>query len=150
MDLIQLLSALLTPVIAIVTTYIAIQQYRTNRLKLKLELFERRYSVYQSVKDFIRFAVREGNISNEALNKLNDETQDAFFLFGKQVDEYISELRLKGVRLMYVNGQLANTNLKVGDARSELAEEDAVLCTWFGQQLRQSKQVFKKDLGMSL
>jgi len=60
--LIQLLSALLTPVIALVTTYIAIQQYRTSRLKFKLELFEKRYDIYQGVKKFILSAVREANL----------------------------------------------------------------------------------------
>jgi len=53
MQLIQLLSALLTPVIALVITYIIIQQYRTNRLKFRLEMFEKRYAIYQGVKNFI-------------------------------------------------------------------------------------------------
>lgn len=78
--LIQLLSALLTPVIAVVTTYIAIQQYRTSRLKFKLELFEKRYAIYQGVKKFILSAVREANLSNDDFFKLNEETQDVFSL----------------------------------------------------------------------
>jgi len=36
-------------VIALVTTYIAVQQYRTNRLRFRLEMFEKRYAVYQGV-----------------------------------------------------------------------------------------------------
>lgn len=147
--LIQVLSALLTPVIAVVTTYIAIQQYRTSRLKFKLELFEKRYAIYQGVKKFILSAVREANLSNDDFFKLNEETQDAFFLFDERVDKYTDELRSKGARLKYLNEKLADQSLSIGEERSKLAEEDAELNTWFGNQLLESKQVFKKYLCVS-
>jgi hypothetical protein len=146
MQLIQFLSALLTPVIALVTTYIAVQQYRTSRLKFKLEIFEKRYAIYQGVKNFIHIAVQEGTLTNEAFFKLNEETQDAFFLFDERVDKYVDELRSKGARLRYLNERLSDQSLAIGEERSRLAEEDAELNTWFGKQLLQSKQVFKKDL----
>jgi hypothetical protein len=148
-QLIQLLSALLTPVIAVVTTYIAVQQYRTSRLKIKLEMFEKRYIVYQGVKDFILSAMREANLSNDDFFKLNEETQDAFFLFDKRVDKYIDELRSKGSRLRCLNERLSDQSLPIGEERSKLAEEDAELNTWFGNQLLESKQVFKKHLRVS-
>ena len=147
--LIQLLSALLTPVIAVVTTYIAIQQYRTSRLKFKLELFEKRYAIYQGVKKFILSAVREANLSNDDFFKLNEETQDAFFLFDERVDKYTDDLRSKGARLKYLNERLSDQSVSIGEERSKLAEEDAELNTWFGNQLFESKQVFKKYLRVS-
>ena len=145
-QLIQLLSALLTPVIAVVTTYIAVQQYRTSRLKFKLEMFEKRYAIYQGVKNFILSAVREANLSNDDFFKFNEETQDAFFLFGERVEKYIDELRSKGSRLRYLNERLSDQSLPIGEERSKLAKEDAELNTWFGNQLLESKQVFKKYL----
>lgn len=42
---IQIFKALLTPVVAILGVYIAYQQWRTNRTRLKHELFDRRYSM---------------------------------------------------------------------------------------------------------
>lgn len=149
MQSIQLLSALLTPVIAVVTTYIAIQQYRTSRLKFKLEMFEKRYAIYQGMKHFILSAVREANLSNDDFFKLNEKTQDAFFLFGESVEKYIDELRSKGARLRYLNEKLSDQNLPIGEERSKLAGEDAELNTWFGNQLLESKQVFKKYLRVS-
>lgn len=146
---IQLLSALLTPVIAVVTTYIAIQQYRTSRLKFKLELFEKRYAIYQGVKNFILSAVHAANLSNDDFFKFNEETQDAFFLFDERVDRYIDELRSKGARLRYVNERLSDQSLPIGEERSKLAEEHAELNIWFGNQLFESKQVFKKHLRVS-
>lgn len=144
--LIQLLSALLTPIIAVVTTYIAIQQYRTSRLKFKLEMFEKRYVIYQGVKNFILSAVREASLSNDDFFKLNEETQDAFFLFSERVEKYIDGLRSKGARLKYLNERLSDQSLPVGEERSKLSKEDAELNTWFGNQLMESKKVFKKYL----
>lgn len=147
MPLVQFLSALLTPVIALVTTYIAIQQYRTNQLKFRLELFEKRYAIYQAVKDFIRVAMREGNFAEEIyFIELNDKTHDAFFLYDEPVDEYVDELRSKGAKLRYLHDRLSAQNLPIGEERSELSAEAAELRIWFGKQLLQSKQIFKKNL----
>jgi hypothetical protein len=149
MRLINLLSALRTPVIALITTYIAVQQYRTNKLKVRLDLFEKRYAIYQGVKDFIRSAVREGNVSDEAFCKLDDETQDAFFLFNERVEEYVDELRSNGARLHYLRDQLNDQTIEIGEERNRLSAESAELSIWFGRQYLQSKQVFKKGLSVS-
>jgi len=47
--MVSVLSALLTPLIAIITTYIAYQQWQGNKLKLKMERYERRLRVYQEM-----------------------------------------------------------------------------------------------------
>lgn len=146
MPLLQILSALLTPVIAVVTTYIAIQQYRTNRLRIRLDLFEKRYAIYEGAKDFIFLVVRDGDLPNEAFFKLSDETQDAFFLFGRNVDGYIDILREKGARLKSLRERLSDQSLAVGEERSTLSAESAELSAWFGRQVLDSKRVFKKYL----
>jgi hypothetical protein len=66
MRLIQIFAALLTPLVALVTTYIAVQQYRANKLKIKLDLFEKRYAVYDGAKQFILLAVRDATLPNDA------------------------------------------------------------------------------------
>jgi hypothetical protein len=50
---IEIFSALLTPTIAVITTFIAIQQYRNNRLKQRLDLYERRMAIYKAVTAYI-------------------------------------------------------------------------------------------------
>jgi hypothetical protein len=146
MQFIQLLSAILTLVIAIVTTYIAIQQHR---MKFVLEMFEKRYAVYQGVKNFILSAVRYANLSNDDFFKFNEETQDAFFLFDESAEKYIDNLRSKGAKLRYLNEKLSDQNLLIGEERGKLTTEEAELNIWFGNQLLESKQVFKKYLHIS-
>jgi hypothetical protein len=140
------LSALLAPIVAIVATYIAIQQYRTTKLKIRLELFEKRYAVYDGAKMFISLAVRDGTLSDEAFFSLNETTQDAFFLFDDSVDQYIQLLREKGAKLKFLNDRLADQSLPIGEERSSLSAEDADLCTWSGHQFADSKRAFKKYL----
>ncbi len=146
MQFIQLLSAILILVIAVVTTYIAIQQHR---MKFVLEMFEKRYAVYQGVKNFILSAGRYANLSNDDFFKFNEETQDAFFLFGEGVEKYIDNLRLKGSKLRYLNEKLSDQNLPIGEERSKLSAEEAELNIWFGNQLSESKKIFKKYLRIS-
>ena len=45
-EIVDVCSALLTPLIAVITTYIAYQQYRVSELTLKKELYERRIKIY--------------------------------------------------------------------------------------------------------
>jgi len=146
MTVLEFLSGLLTPAIAVVMTYIAIQQYRTRQSRLRLDLFDRRYAIYQGVKEFIRHAVSAGDVQNQAIADLNESTHDAFFLFDESVDEYVDELRQKGARLHYLQRRLGDGTLPIGEERSAFAQEDADIMTWFGFQLGESKKVFKKFL----
>ena len=51
---VDLFAALLTPVIAIIATYIAYQQYRANQLKLRHEPYDRRLLLYNAVAEFLQ------------------------------------------------------------------------------------------------
>jgi len=46
-EIVDVLNALLTPVIAGTTVYIAWQQYQVSRLTLRKDLYEKRLRVYQ-------------------------------------------------------------------------------------------------------
>jgi len=53
MRIINLLPAILTPIITIVTVYLAVQQYRANKLKARHDLYEKCVEVYSSTLDFL-------------------------------------------------------------------------------------------------
>jgi len=48
-DWIDIFAALLTPAIAILASYIAVRQWLTNKNKLKLDLFDKRYAVFEAI-----------------------------------------------------------------------------------------------------
>jgi hypothetical protein len=90
--------------------------------------------------------VRDGDLPNEAFFARSNETQDAFFLFDKNVDGYIDTLREKGAKLKYLRERLSDQSLELGEVRSTLSAESAELSAWFGSQVLDSKRVFKKYL----
>jgi hypothetical protein len=64
---VDLFAALLTPVIAIVTTYIAIQQYCANQLRLRHDLYDRRLALYNAVAEFIANVMQSGTANRAQL-----------------------------------------------------------------------------------
>lgn len=85
------LAAFLTPAIAIAVAWIGFQQWRTASDKVRLELFEKRFSVYQAVVDVM------GQQSATARVKLGDifsyrtGVMQAEWLFGNEVWKYLHD-----------------------------------------------------------
>src|SRR5450759_1555324 len=90
-------SALLTPLIAIIATYIAWQQWRGNELKLRLDRYEKRLRIYQEVVKVIGFLMRDANMKLEDLMAFRANTAEAAFLFGPEITKYIEEIFSRGL-----------------------------------------------------
>ena len=84
-DAIAISQALLTPVIAVATTYIAYQQYRIRRDERSLTLYDRRLSLYKLTIGVVD-RIRAGNVMmcEEALTWLTS-IAEVEFLFGDEV-----------------------------------------------------------------
>jgi hypothetical protein len=103
MPILQLSQALLTPLIAVVATYIAWQQWRSNLLKLRLERYERRLRVYEEVIRILSIIGRDANATPEDLMKFRAAAAEADFLFGPEIPEYIDEIYSRGLKLWRAN-----------------------------------------------
>jgi hypothetical protein len=145
---VDLFAALLTPVIAMVTTYIAIQQYRANQLKLRQDLYDRRLSLYNAVAEFLAHVMQEGTADQTQLIALLQKTRESYFLFGKEVSDYVTDLYKKGVDLQSYERQLNHTNLPIGGERTRLAEQKGELLKWFGDQFDVIQPMFAKKLSL--
>lgn len=142
------LFAALTPVIAIVTTYIAIQQYRANQLRLRHDLYDRRLALSNAVAEFIANVMQSGTADRAQLVTLLQKTRESFFLFGKEVSDYITDMYKKGVDLEYYEKQLHHANLPVGGERTRIAHQQAELLKWFGKQFDVIQSMFAKKLAL--
>jgi len=98
---IELSKALLTPAIALLTAYIAWQQWRTNRTKLSLDLYDRRIHVYEQVKRILSLIMRDARVSYDELLAFRANTSQADFLFGPEIPKYIDEIYQRAVKLEY-------------------------------------------------
>lgn len=100
------LSSLLTPVIAAIGLFIAYWQWKTARDKLKNDLFDRRYSIFEETRalcDSIWLYERQ----NEAgVKKLSLTSLEAKWLFSDKVAAYINEIHRKTAKIDILNFEL--------------------------------------------
>jgi hypothetical protein len=115
--------ALLTPVIAVTGIYVSWRQWRTNSQKLRYDLFEKRYAIYEAAVKFIASMMREGKPSQEAQNAFLVGTQGSKLLFGREVEEYLHSLWVDAVEMEM--HQAIFSDLPVGKDRTMHVEAAA-------------------------
>ncbi len=122
--IINLFSAALTPVIAIITVYIAYQQYQTNRYKLRLDLYDKRFKVFLGLREFLSNIIQNADVSNEAIFQFNLATSESVFLFDKEVSNYLQNIKEAAINIRKQNSRLHSSNLPMGEERAKLAQEN--------------------------
>lgn len=142
--LVPVLSALLTPIIAIITAYIAYQQWRTNRNKLKLDLFDRRFVVYDAARNLIRDVLTQTHPSDEQLLAFRAKTGEASFLLNESIARYLTdEMWKKAAEL----NRLWSTMSNLADLdRQENLRQQQEIRAWFESQLKALEAKFASFL----
>ena len=82
------LSALLTPTVAVLGSLIAYRQWRLAQNKLKLDLFDRRFSVFEAARSLIASIMTSGKAKDEEVFKFLFATREAKWLLDSSVAEY--------------------------------------------------------------
>jgi hypothetical protein len=105
-----------------------------------LEVYDRRLPVYRLTRQFVRGIVREAKVDYNQIFKFAEETDEALFLFGQDVDEYLSLIYRKAVRFRAVSMRIEHPkeNMDVG----ALAAEDSEFLLWFSEQLKEMRNIF--------
>lgn len=129
--------AWLTVLTAATAVWIAYQQYRTARHKLKLDLFDRRMLIYEAAKNILQKIVRDATIELNDVMAFGYETRHAEFLFEKELVTYIATMREKAIRLRQLKGKLFEGEMRVDENRTELVNEEAGIIMWFLKQLEE-------------
>jgi hypothetical protein len=147
----QVLQALLTPLIAAIAVYIAWQQWQGNKLKLVLDRFDRRLRVYENVVAVLLLIQRDFKPQIMELQKFRRETAEADFLFEPEISVYLDEILKRGLSLWSANNQYRDFTQQVPPGYDHqkvvtTIHEDEV---WFTDQFCVAKQKFKKYLDVS-
>jgi hypothetical protein len=132
--------ALLTPLIALIGVVVGYQQWRTNSQKLRYDLFEKRYAIYESAVKFIASIMREGRPSEETQNAFLVGTQGSKLLFGKEVQEYLHALWVDAVEMEM--HQAIFSDLPIGEQRSEHVKAAATIKKNLPKQFESLEEVF--------
>ena len=142
-DWIDILAALLTPTIAILGSYIALRQWLTGKNKLKLDLFEKRYTVFEGIKKFIVTILSARKIKQENTIEYLRDTKSVSFLFDDEIAKLTEEIYKKAIRL----DTLIKTEegLNKEQLEQNLNKQDEIVL-WFTDQLKNIDDLFKKYL----
>jgi hypothetical protein len=94
-------------VISCLGSWIAFKQARIAAAKLNLDLYDRRFKVFDAGRHFLGQFMVHGTIRLQEINELSVGTADAVFLFNDEVVEYLDALRKTGVSLNGKNARLS-------------------------------------------
>jgi len=147
-DGIKIVSGLLTPIIAIIAVYIAYQQYLINKRKLKLDLYERRFRIFDETKKVLHKINQYAKIDLIELRDFMFSTNDRIFLFDSDINELIIEIKNKAIDLNHSTDDLKNEiKLPVGsNERKVQIENNTTLTHWFTSEFQNIEYRFLKYL----
>jgi len=150
-ELLRISQGLLTPVIGVITTYIAWQQWKTNQNKLNLDRYERRLQVYREVIRYISIGIRDATYDQEELMTFRSRVSEADFLFGEEVPRYIDELHCRAVNLYRWNKEYRDYSQPKpeGYDHEKVVDEMHKELTWVSSQLGPARSIFKTYLNIS-
>jgi hypothetical protein len=105
---VQVLQALLVPTIAVVGALLAWQQVKIARSKLRHDLFDRRFAVFETARTLLRGIMRDGNASMAELGAYTVGVIDAPFLLDEPTSDYLMEIRRRTIKLQSLKSAYAS------------------------------------------
>lgn len=150
-DWVDLLQGLLAPTIALAAVTITVFQARVNYMRLKHEMFDRRYEMYLAVRRFIREVVaiasdrdRTRSEYDEARKQYLDAIDGAPFVFDWRIDDYFLDI-LRNAEVLLRTGR----GFRIGqpDKSGTVIPVDG-LGAWFNKQLGSVGEHSELDMQM--
>jgi hypothetical protein len=129
----QYIQALAVPFLAAVGAWIALQQMQIARVKLRHDLYDRRFAVFQAARKLLAEVLTHARVSDDQFRAYVIGTSDAVFLLDDEISTYLEEIRKVAGRLETINSVI--NPLPVGEQRSALADEEARITLWLTAQL---------------
>jgi len=140
--------ALLTPVIAFFAVYVAASQWNTARSKLRLDLFEKRYTIYEATQKFIGSIVTSGKVRDDSMFEYMTATRAAKWVVSHDVDEYLErDLYKPAIELQSIQSMLEGA--PIGEERTKNVARQLELKIHFNAQYKQLDLWFSAYLKLS-
>lgn len=126
-------------------TYFILKGYYLNRQKIKLELYDRRFKVFEAIQELITAASNnKKTISPEKLNEFGHEIKQATFLFGSEIEDFLFKLSVDYIKLYHKQEELEK--MHPSSEKNQLCEEFLKEYDSFEFKLKDSKELFGKYL----
>lgn len=142
-----ILSPVATLVVGIAIAFFAYQQWSIARHKLRLDLFEKRYKVYEATARFLSLIMSLANFNDDDLRAFNIGTMDAVFLYPTHIKDYLHQIRCRAIDMRTYQRQFER--LPVGEERNKLVDQNHNEARWLNEQLAKLPTVFAPFLGFA-
>jgi hypothetical protein len=136
-------SGALTPLVAVLAVYIAYRQYRVEHHAAKIELFGRRFDIYQRALKYIYSRCQSDAIPHEISRDFRAAVVEANFLFGQDVCGALQEISRRGIDI-----DVAASMIRSSPVEGEMAHVYKMRDhqQWFVQAEPHLSKVFNKYL----
>ncbi|MES1190137.1 MAG: hypothetical protein ABUS47_03545 [Steroidobacter sp.] len=139
-------AAFVTLIIGFIAALIAWRQYRVAAAKLKLDLFDKRYLIFQKTWEIFSEVVRDGTRAKSygLATPFNNFLPQAAFLFGTDIYTYLDQASKNWTEL---RGLEAEETAVTGSDKSENIARASELRQWFHDEASEgAKRTFEKYL----
>lgn len=124
--------------------YVAYQQFSLARERFKLDLFEKRFTVFAAARTLLSVVLRDADAPLDRVFEYRAAVGHATFLFDSDITSYLDEIDRKAVRLHFTMQRMAERPV-VAD-HHKVIEENHQLLTWLTDQLPELKGRFEPYL----
>ena len=145
-DWIDISQGILVPLVAVLAVFIAWQQWRTNKLRLDHELFDRRFSLYEIVLNLFGEVLRKSGTKSIDILSFLEATKSAAFLFDSKIQQFMTDTISKYSDLETIEAELEG--MLVGEERSSLVHKRREIRDWFHDELLVMDVRFRKHLSL--
>ncbi len=136
-----------TVFLGIVASWIAVQQLRLARHRFRLDLFDRRYKIFDATRSFLSVILREATFKDSNLFEFYAGTSDTEFFFGPEIVAYLFDIRKRALDMRL--SQKKYERLPVGEERSRLVDAEHQEAAWLNDQIVAITVVFRPYLSFS-
>jgi hypothetical protein len=147
-DYFALLLPLATFFLSVAVGIVALLQWRLAHNKLRLDLFDRRYKIYEATSKFVDAIVNDSAHDVDShLNDFNAGTSNAEFLFDTDVLNYIQQVRTHAVGMR--TACVLYESQPEGDERTRNVQRYEADLLWLIEQSTAMTKTFAPYLGFS-
>ena len=141
--IIKAASGALTPFVAVLALYIAYRQYRVEHHAAEIDLFNRRFDIYQRTLKYVFARCQSDAIPNKVSRDFRAAVVEANSLFGQGVCEALQEISRRGIDI-----DVAHSMIRSRPPEDEMGFVYKVRehQQWFAQAEPQLSKVFKNYL----
>lgn len=125
---------------------IVYQLRRGKSAPLEPFIYEHRLAVYRETVRLLTTLSLNGDISQDELSAFRANTHESFFLFGRDIADYIDQIYARSTKLRSTNALLKGTELRVGEQRDKVTVENSAQLIWLADQLALVQKKFEKYL----